>query len=417
MRLSRIGSLLLLALAASAFIVRGPVRMVHAAFNDLSTPYVSARLWMQASDPYDNSLFMPAWTQAGGVRFVQRGSSTTTRPAYPPPTLPVLAPLAILKWNHARVLFALLASSLYALIVWKLRKAPPFTLALVLGMSAVGTAIGGGNLAILAIEFAVLASLATAPITAGLLLGLAICFKPQLAIWLLLYFLLTRKWHTAVTAIATVSVSSLVAILRMPSTWISSYSANLSHFLSIGGVNDFTTGNPSRFELVNLQVITFSITHDYALFNLFAWIITGLLLALWSVWCSRKDYGLLAIGTVTLIGLLPLYQRFYNTPIVLIVITWAVQNNNILLQRIFAPLVIPWTAIAEKLSNDRLMTGPVYNQAWLVQVIALPFMTWLLLSGVIICLVRMKRGLPKGEREAEPCATGVPATLKAASAR
>jgi hypothetical protein len=395
MRWSRLGSLLLLLLAVLVFVIRGPLRMMHAEFNDLSSPYVSSRLWIHGSDPYEHSLFMQEWTRAGGAWFVDRGSSTTTRPAYPPPTLPVLAPLAILPWNYARVVFALLASSLYGAIVWKLRRASLLTLAIVIAMSSVGTAIGGGNVAIIAIELAVLGTLAVAPVPSGLLIGLSICIKPQLAIWLLLYYLLTRRWRIAATAIATISCSCLLAILRLPSTWFHSYTTNLSHFLSIGGVNDFTDGNPSRFELVNLQVIAYSATHDYSLSNLIAWIVSGTLLAIWAVWCFRKDSGLLALGTVALIGLLPLYQRFYNLPIVLILIAWAVENDNVLLQRMFAPLVIPWSAILQRLSDDRLMTGPIYNRHWIVQVAALPLTTWLLLAIVAIALFEMRRTLPE----------------------
>jgi hypothetical protein len=207
--------------------------------------------------------------------------------------------------------------------------------------------------------------------------------------------LLTRRWRITATAIATISCSCLLAILRLPSTWFHSYTTNLSHFLSIGGVNDFTDGNPSRFELVNLQVIAYSATHDYSLSNLIAWIVSGTLLAIWAVWCFRKDSGLLALGTVALIGLLPLYQRFYNLPIVLILIAWAVENDNVLLQRMFAPLVIPWSAILQRLSDDRLMTGPIYNRHWIVQVAALPLTTWLLLAIVAIALFEMRRTLPE----------------------
>jgi hypothetical protein len=378
--------------------------MMRAEFNDLSTPYVSARLWLHGSDPYQQSSFMNEWTRAGGIRFADRGSSTTTRPAYPPPTLPVLSPLAVLPWKFARILFALLTTALYGVLVWKLRNASLLTLAIVVGMSSVGTAIGGGNLAILAIELAVLASLEPKPVRSGLLLGLSICVKPQLGVWLLLYYILTRKWRAATTAIATVSCSCGLALLRLPSTWTASYSSNLAHFFSIGGVNDFTTANPSRFELVNLQVVAFSLVHDYAYSNLIAWAVTGILLGIWAVWCIRKDHGLLGMSTVALIGLLPVYQRFYNLPIVLLVIAWAVQQENILMQRIFAPLVVPWTAIIERFSNDRVMTGPVYYAHWIFQAVALPWMTWLLLVVIAAGLWRMRSARP--QRKTAPALDG-----------
>lgn len=364
--------------------------MVRAEFNDFSTPYVSARLWLHGSDPYSHNLFKPEWISAGGVPFVTRGSSTTTRPAYPPPTLPVLLPFALLPWQLARIAFAALATVLYGVILWRLRSAPTITLAIILAMSAVGTAIGGGNIAILAIELAVLSSLCSSRTSAGLLLGLSICLKPQLAIWLVLYYILTRQWKVSGAAIGVVASSAAVAYFRLPPTWFASYTENLSHFFAIGGVNDFTSGNPSRFELLNLQVVAYSATHDYAFSNVIAWTVTGTLLALWTVWCLRRDRGLLAMGTVTAVGLLPVYQRFYNLPIVLLIMVWAIQNNHLWLQRLFTLFIVPWTAIIARLSNDRWMTGPIYAQNWLAQLVVLPWTTWFLIGLVVFGLWQMR---------------------------
>ncbi|HEX6879216.1 MAG TPA: glycosyltransferase family 87 protein [Terriglobales bacterium] len=391
MKLTRIWSVLLFSAATLVFVLRGPVRMMRASYNDLSSPYVSSRLWLGGANPYDSQLFMSEWTRAGGAPFIARGSSTTTRPAYPPPTLPVLAPLAAANWKTARVLFALMASSLFALILWRLRHVSLVTLVLLLAMSSIATCIGGGNIAILAIELAVLSSIIPPSPTTGVLLGLSICLKPQLAVWLLLYYVFTRRWSVALTTIATVATSTLIALSRMPGGWLAAYLSNLSHFLAIGGVNDFTTSNPSRFELLNLQVLVFSLAGDYALSNLIAWIITGALLSLWSIWCLRKDTGLLALATVSLIGLLPLYQRLYNLPILLLFVTWAIRKDYRWLPYALIPLSIPWTAIFQKLSNDRLMTGPVWNSHWLYQVLLLPHLTWIVLALIGFGLFEMRR--------------------------
>ncbi len=393
MELNRIWSILLFLAATLIFVVRGPVRMMRAGYNDLSSPYVSSRLWLRGENPYDSQLFMSEWTRSGGAPFIARGSSTSTRPAYPPPTLPALAPLAAANWKTSRVLFALLATALFALIIWKLRHASLATLALIIAMSSIATGIGGGNIAILAIELAVISSLIPPGPATGVLLGVSICLKPQLAIWLFLYYVFTRRWSVAIATVGTVATSTLLALSRMPRNWLDSYLSNLSHFLAIGGVNDFTTSNPSRFELLNLQVLAFSLTTDYALSNLIAWIITGALLFLWSIWCLRKDTGLLALATVSLIGLLPLYQRLYNLPIILLFVAWTVRNNHRWLPAMLIPLAVPWTAIFQKLSNDRLMTGPVWNSNWTYQVLLLPHLTWFVLALIGFGLLEMRRAV------------------------
>jgi hypothetical protein len=69
---------------------------------------------------------------------------------------------------------------------------------------------------------------------------------------------------------------------------------------------------------------------------------------------------------------------------------WAIQNNHLWLQRLFTLFIVPWTAIIARLSNDRWMTGPIYAQNWLAQLVVLPWTTWFLIGLVVFGLWQMR---------------------------
>ena len=54
--------LLLVLLAASEFIVRGPVRFLRAAdFNDFISPYIQSRALVKGMDPYSPEVLVRLW--------------------------------------------------------------------------------------------------------------------------------------------------------------------------------------------------------------------------------------------------------------------------------------------------------------------------------------------------------------------
>lgn len=378
-------------LAALVFLYRGPARLVMSEFNDFSVPYVSARLWLKGVDPYPNTRFMDEWVEAGGKRFVNRGSPLTTRPAYPPITIVAISPFAFLRRQAAQIVFCVVFLALFSSVLWRLRFAGPFLLGFVLLFAPIHTGISKGNLVMLSIAVALLAVLARDSWLKGVLLGFAMCLKPQAVVWLWLHYLVRREWRVAGTSFATVTCALCIAVLRLPSTWIGSLRANLQIFTAIGGVNDFTTQNPSRFELLNLQVPLYSITHDYFESNVAAWFITAILLAVWAILTYRRDFELLGLGVVSLIGLLPAYQRYYSLSIMLILFAYVAERRARLSLLLLAPFLIPWVQIAQKMSDEKLMRGPIFSTNPLMQVVILPFATWLVVAVVLIGLRAMKQ--------------------------
>jgi hypothetical protein len=72
-----------------------------------------------------------------------------------------------------------------------------------------------------------------------------------------------RRWQLFVTAVATTAGLALLAALYLQlrgAYWIQDYLHNAQGFVTANSIDDFSTANPDRFTLINLQVPFFSIT-------------------------------------------------------------------------------------------------------------------------------------------------------------
>src|SRR5262249_32530737 len=100
---------------------------------------------------------------------------------------------------------------------------------------------------------------------AGLLFGAACSMKPHVAAFVVLYYLIRRRWRLFATAVGFTLFLVAVAAGWMEINgihWVQDYISNIRFGSTKNIVDDFTTANPSRFLLINLQVPLFSITHD-----------------------------------------------------------------------------------------------------------------------------------------------------------
>ena len=88
----------LLVLASIYFVWRGPLR-VRERSKDFQTFYSATRAWFQGSNPYDRENLKSVLIAAGGP-------SVKVLPALnPPPTFPLLLPLALPRWQAAQILW------------------------------------------------------------------------------------------------------------------------------------------------------------------------------------------------------------------------------------------------------------------------------------------------------------------------
>ncbi len=122
--------LLLVLLAASEFVVRGPVRFLRAAdFNDFISPYIQSRALVKGMDPYSPEVLVRLWPVEGAHRpeflakdladgslIAKRGIPT----AYPLTCLFLLVPLAVLPWPVAHLAWLFITAGLALGAIWSL---------------------------------------------------------------------------------------------------------------------------------------------------------------------------------------------------------------------------------------------------------------------------------------------------------
>ena len=232
------------------------------------------------------------WVDAGG----QEGTAPARWGApsvYPPTALALLSPLSALPWKFAQPIWCglnLAALAVLLICMHQLAGVKWFEarslcmIAMMLAFEPVSTTIALGQPSI------IVAALAAASIMAGtrgresrsgLLEGLALGLKPQLAIAFAAPYVLARRWRYSVVVAGTIAIVGAVALVRLvaDSQWIANYLANLHFAFGPGGANDAGPLNPNRIEFINLGYLFSLFLTSRSLCEGLAWLV-GLSLAL-----------------------------------------------------------------------------------------------------------------------------------------
>jgi len=341
-------------LAAGLFLVRGPLRASSGYVNDFAAPYTATRLWLQHRNPYDSTAFFPTWHEAGAPKGNVAGNPSGTHPVYPPPTLVVLIPFALMTWPIAVEALTLLSTALYLAVLpllasflpgtWRDPVKPTllaFGLALApthSGLHVTNVACLAATLLFLSIYF-LLSNAKPINLPAIVCLTLAICLKPTLGLLLIPYLIWTRAWRalSATAAIfATITATSLYPLLSLGPVWLSSLRENIAVVFTNGGAADVSEQSLLRFDRIDLQVPLYALLHSRTAASLVSVLIPAALLLLWSqskpnisnqpLSGETLDQHILQIASLILIGLLPFYQRYYSAMMVLLPILWALRT-------------------------------------------------------------------------------------------
>jgi Glycosyltransferase family 87 len=408
---------ILLFLAAAEFVIRGPVRFLfqETAWNDLSQNYTASKLWLNGQSPSDPRKFVALWKQERGSRL----DLTDIRTHLAPPLggLVVLAHIAAFHWNVARILWTVVLSLAFAATVWALALAAGLRdgnpalafVAACLALAPFHTGIASGNPSILVIGFCALAILAAVrrhDVAAGILFGLACSLKPHIGAGLVLYYLVQRRWQLFTTAVATTVGLFVFAALYLwlrGASWIQDYLQNAKGFVSANSIDDFSSANPSRFTLINLQVPFFSLTGHSSSANYLALAVGGTLLLAWLYWVFKGDEqgsGLLPLGAIAIISLLPVYHRFYDAALLALPLCWCMSKNvrrprkiTTIALVLMIPFLVPGTAFLQQFAAHSQLSNSMTCSWWWDRIV-MPHETWALLFLSLILIYAMKLSAP-----------------------
>ncbi len=414
---------ILLILAGAEFVVRGPVRYLQPTnWNDLAQNYAATRLWLRGQNFAEPENFVALWrNEVGGTL-----DANTVRTHLAPPlgTLVLMAPIGALPWPLARIVWLGILVTAFALTVWSLAKTAgyrfnePRTLAFVAGCFALApfhTGIASANQTILIVGFCALGIRAASgrhDVAAGLLLGVACSLKPQIGSFLVLYYMVQRRWRLFATALAFTAALAWAAVLWMQLwavSWTPDYFHNIKVLAAENRIDDFTSANPIRFMLINLQVPIYSFTGSARSANMLALSGGALLVCIWIFLTTRRrglESELLALGTIAVIALMPVYHRLYDASLLAIPLCWCTSQPSANLKNVaklalllMAPFLVPGTALLQQ----AVMRGHVpesWTQSWWWDRLVMPHQTWLLLLLSVALLYGMMlqtRIAPSGE--------------------
>jgi membrane-associated phospholipid phosphatase len=418
--------------AAVVFIVRTTMQPQYEPA-DFAVVWTSSRAWVAGDDPYDRTRALQHWVGAGGSADIMPADAVGATGEWMPilgipPLLSLLAPLAILPAPAAVVVWYVIVAALLlaqtaalaAMIGSSLRHPRGLMLlAATLAFAPVHECFGYGQASGPCISFIILSIWAICrkrEWAAGALLAIASALKPHLGGPFLLYYVLLGRWSVAGAFAAVFGLLTAVAVLPMNlrgTPWLAGWLDNLAFGASPGGLNSTSIENPARYHILNLQVILDPIFGGGAAVNAMAIVITAAfaMAFAWRRSRSRQTDELLFISAVCVITLLPVYHRFYDATLMLVLLAWAIAHLRDR-PRAAWPLLaftISFLVPARVISHVGQFIGVESAPAglWWWDVLIEPWRTWLLLAGLIFILRAIPVTLtdkPKQELAAQPLA-------------
>ena len=410
------GIVLLAALAM--FVVRTSMQPQYKPC-DFAMYYTASGAWLAGENPYDAAAAPLRWTRAGGRADImpetEDGAAVPWLPIITlPQTFPLLAPLAALPAKAAVAVWYALAAMLLLAQTAALadligsRLSQPLgmlLLAVTFVLAPVHESFGYAQPSGPAISLAILgvwAATRRRDLLAGVLLALGAALKPQVGGIFVLYYLLRGRWRvvgvSAVIGIALMLISVVPMMLRgIP--WLDGWRFHMSDVERVGGYNSPLPENPMRRHMINLQMIFGGLLHSYAMVNLAA-IATGVVLVVLLALAVRRAHAradragqsgpdeLLILSAVCVLGLLPVYHRFYDASLLVLPAAWALSNlkrrpvEAALVAALVLSFVLPVPATARAMRLVGLDADHVSGLWW--SFLLEPWRVWLLLGGTLL---------------------------------
>jgi len=251
--------------------------------------------------------------------------------------IPLIAPIAWLPWSAANIAWCLLSLLFFALSLLAIIRHAHLPLAgkwifasLSLAFCPVYVGLLRGNPSVLSISLTVLAvclSRDNKMWMSGILLGAALCLKPQIALWAVCVLILWSCWQPLRIAFGIGGVIAIAAVVRASHfgrdwRWLQTEWQNLALAFAPGGPSDPGPRSLASFQFLNAQTLTAYFAEDVLLRNLLVWILAASLVVFYlhfrkqtdaaSPWRDASFFAALTI--------LITYHRYYDAQLLLLLI-------------------------------------------------------------------------------------------------
>jgi hypothetical protein len=380
--------------------------------SDFAELYASSWLWRQGGNPYDSSLATAALRQvAGGSRPVFLVNI--------PSSLVLVAPFTYLPWGWANFLFVVLGlAGLVVTILFVLRLQGPLrwgldamlSIVFILSFSPLRIAFQWGNVILLVLPLAILVmALAERKqdLQAGILLGLAVCLKPQIGFWLFVYYLLRTRFKIVGASLGTCLAVAAAFFLRpIPfSSLISSYRANMHYWFAPGGPYGITEGSVTWLAL-RTQTVFYWITHSPAAADWMANLLFLFGAAAWAIFILRRGSRIpssLSISALWALSFVSLYHSLPDVSVFTLALGDAFphsRTNWTRLQKsvcgLLFVMMLPERSIFLFLQHH---VSKAIHTSWWWDLFLTRYLVWVVLALSLALLLRM-REVQRGSSEA-----------------
>ncbi len=323
-------------LCLAFFIERGPYRAIrYSTTGDFSTVYAAARSWMHGANPYDPAALKTELARSGAPSDLQQDQDINPS-VYLPAAFPWAFFVACLPWSPANIVWCLLSVLLFALSVLAIlertglsRRHKILAASAVLLFSPTYVGIYDGNPAVIVISLVALCICAAAgkisTITSGVPLGIAMCFKPQIAICGLCVLALWRRWRSIFVALSVLCIAMVVGLAIVSHygntwKWWQSEQHNLAVSFQVGGQSDPTPSSHVAWQLLNTQTILSYLIANRRACDFVTWIFAAILVAAFLY--KRTETAKISMwrdaAFFSAITLVITYHRYYDAQILLL---------------------------------------------------------------------------------------------------
>lgn len=381
-------------LMVSDFVLRGVVLAFEPRRTDFSEIYIGGWLWRHGENFYNSTLATATQERLVGASSIQCAT------LYPPTAFVLFSPISFLPWGWANFVWLLIGLAGVAatiFLLWRLGGSRTWNLGtmafitFVLSFDPLHQAFHAGNMALLVVPlvfWAILLAERKQDWGAGLAIGIAACLKPQMGVWVLLYYVLRGRKRVFLGALATGACVAAILFLRPIPLFdaITGYRANVQYWFAPGRPVGFTPG-AVPFHVNVIQVILYQLLHSVFASNLVAHSLFVSGLAVWIVMLWRARFRIpasLAIASLLGLSFVSIYHSVSDATILTLALGWAIPAEGQLWTRIkiaacvvFLLMMLPGHSALMRLSP---YIAASITTAWWWNLFVARYFVWLLLA-------------------------------------